>query len=41
MEKAFLGDAGSIYKGPIRVGIDGDFISLPAGSKEIRASKRF
>ena len=41
MEKAFLGDAGSIYKGPIRVGIDGDFISLPAGSKEIRVSKRF
>ena len=41
MEKAFLGDAGSIYKGPIRVGIDGDFISLPADSKEIRVSKRF
>lgn len=41
MDKAFLGDAGSIYKGPIRVGIDGDFISLPAGSKEIRVGKRF
>jgi ribonuclease Z len=41
MEKAFLGDADSIYKGPIRVGIDGDFISLPADSKEIRVSKRF
>lgn len=41
MDKAFLGDAGSIYKGPIRVGIDGDFFSLPTDSKEIRVSKRF
>jgi ribonuclease Z len=41
MEKAFLGDAGAIYKGPIRVGIDGDFISWPANSKEIRVSQRF
>jgi len=40
MAKAFLGEAGSIFKGPIRVGIDGDFISLPAGSKEIRVGKR-
>lgn len=41
MAKAFLGDASAIFKGPIRVGIDGDFISLPADSKEIRVSKRF
>ena len=41
MAKAFLGDATSIFKGPIRVGIDGDFISLPADSKEIRVSQRF
>ena len=41
MEKAFLGDAPSIFKGPLRVGVDGDFISLPAGSKEIVVGKRF
>jgi ribonuclease Z len=41
MDKAFLGNAEAIYKGPIRVGIDGDFVSLPAGSKEILVSKRF
>ena len=41
MEKAFLGKAGDIYGGDIKVGIDGDFISLPAGSKDIKASKRF
>ena len=41
MVKAFLGDAGSIFKGPIRVGIDGDFISLPANSKDIHVGKRF
>ena len=41
LEKAFLGDAPSIFKGPMRVGIDGDFISLPAGTKDILVSKRF
>lgn len=41
MEKAFLGQAGDIFGGDIKVGIDGDFFSLPAGSKEIKASKRF
>lgn len=41
MEKAFLGQAASIFKGPIRVGIDGDFVSLPAGSKAIQTSQRF
>ncbi len=41
MEKAFLGDAGRIYTGPLRVGIDGDFISLPAGSTRITLSQRF
>lgn len=41
LEKAFLGDAPNIYSGPIRVGVDGDFLSLPAGSKEIKASRRF
>jgi len=41
LEKAFLGDAPNIYRGPIRVGVDGDFVSLPAGSSEIKVSRRF
>jgi ribonuclease Z len=41
LEKAFLGDAARIYSGPIRVGVDGDFISLPAGSSSINHSRRF
>ena len=41
MEKAFLGGAPGIYGGPIRVGSDGDFLSMPAASKEINASRRF
>ena len=41
LEKAFLGDAPSIFKGPMRVGIDGDFITLPAGTKDIVVTKRF
>jgi ribonuclease Z len=40
METAFLGTASSIFKGPIRVGVDGDFISLPAASKAIEVSRR-
>jgi len=41
LEKAFLGDARNIFSGTIRVGSDGDFVSLPAGSKEISVSRRF
>ena len=41
MEKAFLGGAPDIYTGTIRVGNDGDFISLPVGSKDIRVTRRF
>ena len=41
MEQAFLGDAPNIFKGPIRVGMDGDFLTLPAGSKDIRVQRRF
>lgn len=37
-EAAFLGDARSIYSGRIRVGRDGDFVSMPAGSKQIELS---
>ncbi len=41
IEKVFLGDAPAIFSGPIRVGVDGDFISLPAGGKSIDVSRRF
>lgn len=41
LEKAFLGAAPDIYSGPLRVGVDGDFLSLPAGSAEIKVSRRF
>jgi ribonuclease Z len=41
LEKAFLGDAASIFSGPLRVGADGDFISLPVGSHEVSAGRRF
>ena len=40
LEQAFLGDAATIYQGPIRVGVDGDFVSLPAGSKDIQLGNR-
>jgi ribonuclease Z len=39
-DQVFLGDAGRIFAGPIKVGIDGDFLSLPAGSKAIEAGRR-
>lgn len=41
LEKAFLGDAPGIYSGPLRVGQDGDFISMPTGSKAINFTRRF
>lgn len=41
MEKAFLGQAPALFSGPLRVGVDGDFVSLPAGSKDIVHSRRF
>jgi len=41
LEKAFLGDAPQHYKGRMKIGRDGDFISLPAGSTEIQLGKRF
>jgi ribonuclease Z len=33
LEGPFLGRARAIYSGPLKVGHDGDFISMPAGSK--------
>ncbi|MES2401250.1 MAG: MBL fold metallo-hydrolase [Pseudomonadota bacterium] len=41
LEKAFLGEAPAIYGGPLRVGLDGDFLSLPAESKAITFTRRF
>lgn len=41
MEKAFLGEAASLYSGPLKVGRDGDFISMPAGGPEIQQGRRF
>lgn len=41
MEKAFLGGASDIYTGPIRVGSDGDFVSMPAGGTQVLVSRRF
>jgi ribonuclease Z len=41
LEKAFLGAAHDIYSGPIRIGVDGDFVSLPAASTDIKVSRRF
>jgi ribonuclease Z len=41
LEPVFLGDAPRIFGGPLRVGRDGDFVSLPAGSREIRIGTRF
>lgn len=40
LEGPFLGKSREIFKGPIRVGHDGDLMSLPAGSTEITYSKR-
>lgn len=40
LDGPFLGKAPAIYHGPIRVGRDGDFLSMPAGSTEIRYSNR-
>ncbi|MES2910152.1 MAG: MBL fold metallo-hydrolase [Pseudomonadota bacterium] len=41
LEKAFLGNAPGIYSGPLRVGRDGDFISMPTGSKAVNFTHRF
>jgi len=41
IETLFLADASKVYGGPIRVGRDGDLISLPAGSSEIRHQRLF
>lgn len=40
LEGPFLGKSRSIFHGQIKVGHDGDFISLPPGSTEIRRTNR-
>jgi ribonuclease Z len=40
LEKAFLGRAPDLFTGPLRVGVDGDFVSLPAGTKRIDPGRR-
>ncbi|MFO0232825.1 MAG: MBL fold metallo-hydrolase [Burkholderiales bacterium] len=41
LEPVFLGEAPRIFRGPLRVGRDGDFVSLPAGGRESRIGTRF
>ena len=40
LEGPFLGDSRKIFDGPVRVGRDGDMITLPAGSADIRHTNR-
>ena len=40
MKEIFLGSARQYFDGPIHVGSDGDFFSLPAGSDDIRKDNR-
>jgi ribonuclease Z len=40
LEGPWLGKSRDIFHGAIRVGHDGDFLSLPAGSTEIRRTDR-
>jgi ribonuclease Z len=40
LEGPWLGKARSLFHGTIRVGHDGDFLTLPAGSNEIRRTNR-
>ncbi len=40
LEVPFLGEARGQFSGPLKVGRDGDLISLPAGSDEVRLGRR-
>lgn len=40
LREIFLGKALDVFKGPFRIGEDGDFISLPTGSKEVIYDRR-
>jgi len=41
LEKAFLGDAPGLFNGPIQVGSDGDFFTLPVGSTQVKSGRLF
>lgn len=41
LEEHFLGEAPRVFAGPVRLGRDGDFLSLPTGSQAVLASRRF
>lgn len=41
MKDIFLGKAPQVFKGPFRIGEDGDFISLPPGGKAIEYGRRW
>ena len=41
LEQVFLADAPRIFPGPIRIGQDGDLLSLPAGATSITLARKF
>lgn len=40
LDPAFLQRAGQIYSGPLRIGADGDWFTLPAGSQTVTMGRR-
>jgi ribonuclease Z len=40
LDPVFLERAGQIYGGPLRIGADGDWFSLPAGSRAVEMGRR-
>lgn len=40
LHPAFLERAGQIYSGPLRIGADGDWFTLPAGSRAVEMGRR-
>lgn len=40
LEQPFLGSARTLFSGPMKIGRDGDFLSMPAGAKTITATNR-
>jgi ribonuclease Z len=40
LDPVFLQRATEIYRGPMRIGVDGDWISLPAGSRSVAMGRR-
>lgn len=40
LRQIFLGNSADIFSGVIKIGIDGDFVSLPVGAKAIKTTNR-